>query len=75
MNMQLQTLFELIQCSFAYMVCFLFLPYLVLNRQLKGKSLTDKFLSCLILGNIYIINIVFLIFLLHIPQRVVPQTD
>ena len=70
MNMQLQTLFELIQCSLAYMVCFLLLPYLVLNRQLKEKSLTDKFLSCLILGNIYIINIVFLIFLLHIPGRI-----
>ena len=44
------------------------LPALMFRRILRGRSLTEQFLMCYTFGNFYIINIVFLLQLLHISN-------
>ena len=44
------------------------LPALVFRRILRGRSLAEQFLMCYTFGNFYIINIVFLLQLLHISN-------
>lgn len=44
------------------------LPALMFRRILRGRSLAEQFLMCYIFGNFYIINIVFLLQLLHISN-------
>ncbi|MCD7825403.1 MAG: hypothetical protein LUH14_05505 [Clostridiaceae bacterium] len=69
MSMELRTIIELLQTTAAYSICVLFAPYFVCRRYLKQKNLAQKFLICTVLGNFYLINIVFVIFLLHIPGK------
>lgn len=44
------------------------LPALMFRRILRGRSLAEQFLMCYTFGNFYIINIVFLLQLLHISN-------
>lgn len=46
------------------------LPALMFRRILRGRSLAEQFLMCYTFGNFYIINIVFLLQLLHISNFV-----
>lgn len=69
MTMEVRTILELIQIFATYSVCVLLFPYIVFYRYLHEKKLAEKFIICVIIGNFYIINIVFLMFLLHIPSR------
>lgn len=69
MSMEIRTILELIQIFVAYSVCILLLPYIVFHCYLCKKSLAEKFILCTVIGNFYIINIVFILFLLHIPGK------
>lgn len=69
MSMELRTIIELIQVLTAYTVCVCLAPYIVFHHYLYKKCFSEKFIICVLIGNFYIINIVFLIFLLHIPGR------
>ena len=44
------------------------LPALMFRRILRGRSLAEQFLMCYTFGNFYIINIVFLLQLMHISN-------
>ena len=44
------------------------LPALMFRRILRGRSLAEQFLMCYTFGHLYIINIVFLLQLLHISN-------
>lgn len=70
MSMELTTIWEFMKVFFAYSFTTLFLPYFVFHNYLHKRSLSQKFILCTILGNFYMINIVFVIFLLHIPGRI-----
>lgn len=52
----------------AYTGVTLALPALMFRRILRGRSLAEQFLMCYTFGNFYIINIVFLLQLLHISN-------
>lgn len=52
----------------AYTGVTLALPALMFRRILRGRSLVEQFLMCYTFGNFYIINIVFLLQLLHISN-------
>ena len=67
MSMEITTVVEFIQVLFVYLTCFFFIPHIVLNSYIKGKKLFERFLICVTVSNFYVINIVFLIFLLHLP--------
>lgn len=70
MSLELITIIELIQTGCFYTLYALILPYAVFHKYLADKSLSDKFLFCVIIGNFYMINIVFLVFLLHIDNQI-----
>lgn len=69
MSMELRTILELIQVFTVYTASVFLAPYFVFYAYFKDKDLSEKFTLCMIIGNFYIINIVFLIFLLHIPGK------
>ncbi|RKI30108.1 hypothetical protein D7V82_15880 [bacterium 1xD8-6] len=69
MTMEVRTILELLQVFTAYSVCILLFPYIVFYHYLHEKTLAEKFIICIIIGNFYIMNIVFLMFLLHIPSK------
>lgn len=69
MSMEITTVIELIQVFFIYSACFFLIPHIILNSYLKGKKLFDRFLLCLIFSNFYVVNIVFFIFLFHLPKN------
>lgn len=69
MSMEITTIVELIHVFFAYLTCFFLIPHLVLNKYLKGKKLFERFLLCIIISNFYIINMIFFIFLFHLPHN------
>lgn len=69
MTMEVRTILELIQIFATYSVCVLLFPYIVFYRYLHEKKLVEKFIICITIGNFYIMNIVFLMFLLRIPSK------
>lgn len=69
MSMELIIILEMVEVSIAYAACTLLAPYIVLRNLLRGKTLHQIFITCFLIGNFYITNIVYLIFLLHIPSR------
>lgn len=68
MSMEITTIVEFIQVLFVYLACCFLVPHIVLNRHMQGKELSERFLLCLIISNFYIINMVFIIFLFHLPR-------
>lgn len=69
MSMEVRTIIEFIQALTAYTVCVCLLPYIVFHDFLRDKCLSEKFIASTLIGNFYIINIVFVIFLLKIPGK------
>lgn len=69
MTMELEMIWELIQVFTAYTLIVFLAPYIVFYGYLSKKTMAEKFILCTMIGNFYIINIVFLIFLLKIPGR------
>lgn len=52
----------------AYTALTVLLPAVLFRRILRGRRLSEQFLMCSTIGNFYIINLVFLVFLLHIAN-------
>lgn len=69
MSMEYRTIIELIQVFIAYTSCVFLVPYFVFHSYLRKKTFSYKLILCTLIGNFYIINIVFLIFLVHIPGK------
>ena len=69
MSMELELFGELVQVFTAYTLCVFIAPYIVFHKYLCEKSMAEKFILCTLIGNFYIINIVFLIFLTGIPGK------
>ena len=51
-----------------YTILVLAVPAAVLSRRISGRRLCEKFLICIIAGNFYIINIVFILQFMHISN-------
>lgn len=51
-----------------YTIIVLAVPAAVLHRRISGRRLCEKFLICIIAGNFYIVNIVFILQFLHISN-------
>lgn len=69
MALEIQTIIDIVLVTLAYCVSVLVVPNIVFHEMLREKSLTHRFIVCTVLGNVYLVNIVFLIFLLHIPGK------
>lgn len=54
--------------TIAYLCVMLLLPWLMFRRILQGRRVAEQFLLCYTFGNFYIINIVFLLQLLHVSN-------
>ena len=70
MSMEVITIIEFIQTLASYTVCVCLVPYIVFHDFLHEKCLSEKFIASVLIGNFYIINVVFIIFLLKIPGRI-----
>ncbi len=69
MSMNMLTLLQLTGIFCAYLLVTLGLPAFVLERRLKeGHRLTERFLIYFMLGNFYIMNLVFILQLLKISN-------
>lgn len=70
MSMQKLTILQFIQifgCYFLMTVC---VPAAVFGNKLKNRRLVERFFFYFMTGNFYLINLVFLLQLLHISNRV-----
>lgn len=70
MSLQIQTIIDIILITLAYCASVLFVPNIVFHRMLRTKTLSQKFVICTIIGNVYLVNIIFVLFLLHIPGKI-----
>lgn len=68
MSISLLTLFQFLETLSAYLFVTLALPCVVLNKKLSHYRFMDRVLFYFIIGNFYIINLVFLLQLLHISN-------
>lgn len=68
--MEITTILEMIQVFFAYAFLVLLAPYIVLKARLQTRTLYQKFIICVLVGNFYMVNVVFAMFILHIPSRI-----
>ncbi|MCI8326658.1 MAG: hypothetical protein HFI37_02660 [Lachnospiraceae bacterium] len=67
--MKMLSVLQLIEIFLAYFLITFLPPFFVLRRKLKTQSLSVRFMIYCILGNFYVINLVFLLQLLHISNR------
>lgn len=70
MSIKMLTILQLIGIFAAYPVMTLLLPSLLLYRKVKQLRFSVRFLIYLVAGNFYLMNLVFLLQLLHISNRV-----
>ena len=70
MSMKMLTILQFIQIMCAYLIMTVLLPAFILRVKLRGRRLAEKFLICFLIGNFYIMNLVFLLQLLHISNRI-----
>lgn len=70
MSMQLLTLLQLLGVAILYILVFLGLPALTFHRKLEDRPVFVRFMAYLTIGNFYVMNLVFLLQLLHISNRV-----
>lgn len=68
MSMTTHILLQFTGISIAYMCIMLLLPGVMFRRILRGRRVAEQFLFCYTFGNFYIINIVFVLQLLHISN-------
>ncbi len=70
MSMAMLTVIRIIWVLAAYIGVTLFLPWIILRKKLAGiGSVSTKFMAYFMIGNFYIMNLVFLLQLLHISCR------
>ena len=69
MSMRLYTIFQFTGILGVYMIMTVLLPAFVLHDRIRERRFAQKFYICLLSGNFYIMNLVFLLQLLHISNR------
>ena len=67
--MQTLTILQFIEIFLAYLLMTVGLPYFVIRVKISHRRLSEQFLICLVLGNFYIINLVFLLQFMKISNR------
>ncbi|MDY4126989.1 MAG: hypothetical protein SOX95_06520, partial [Lachnospiraceae bacterium] len=71
MSMALVTFFQLLKLLAVYLFITVFMPHFVLGKTLKLKSRYEKFIIYTVIGNFYVINLVYLLLILHIAYPVI----
>ena len=69
MSMTMLTILEFVAMFVLYSGITIVVPYLYLKKKIVAYSLTMKLLICYMVGNFYIMNMVFILELLHISYR------
>lgn len=69
MSMKMLSAVQLIEIFSAYSFVTLLLPFLVLHKKVENQRLSVKFMIYFITGNFYVMNLVFVLQLLHISNR------
>lgn len=69
MSMTVLTILQAVTVFLLYTVMTCALPFALLNRKLIGFRLVEKLMLSFVSGNFYIINLVFILQLLHISNR------
>ncbi len=69
MSMRLYTILQFTEILGVYMIMTVLLPAFVLHDRIRERRFAQKFFICLLSGNFYIMNLVFLLQLLHISNR------
>ena len=70
MSMAVITFFQLLKLLAVYLLITVFLPHFVLGKTLKLKSRYEKFITYTVIGNFYVINLIYLLEILHIAYPV-----
>lgn len=70
MSMQILTALQLIQVFCAYTLVVLVLPWMLLRKCLADRSMEERWTACFLMGNFYLMNLVFALQFLHISNRV-----
>lgn len=68
-SMAMLTAAQFVGVSAAYLITALLLPWILLRRKLGGLRRSVRLMACFMAGNFYIMNLVFLLQLLHISGR------
>ena len=68
--MTMLTVFQIMGVSAAYLGVTLVLPWLLLRRKFAAFRTSAKFMAYFMAGNFFCMNLVFLLQLLHISNRV-----
>lgn len=69
MSMRFYTILQFTGIFGVYMIMTVLLPAFVLYDRIRERRFAQKFFICLLTGNFYIMNLVFLLQLLHISNR------
>lgn len=70
MSMKMLTILQFTECLSVYLFVTVLLPAIVLRAKIKERRLAEKFLICLLTGNFYVMNLVFVLQLLRISNSV-----
>ena len=69
MSMQLLTVLQFFYILLLYIGVLVVIPGLIFHRKFEGKSFPIRVMAYLIIGNFYVMNLVFLLELLHISCK------
>ena len=69
MSMKLLTILQTTEAFVLYMILTVLLPSLVFSRKFKHFHFTVRFFLYFVIGNFYIINLVYILQLIHISNR------
>ena len=70
MSMTAITVFQIIALYCAYTIITILIPHIVVGKTLNLKSRYEKFMAYSVIGNFYVINLVYVLELLHISYPV-----
>ena len=70
MMMSELTIRQTVFYGLAYLFITAALPGFLFRRKLQGRRLAQKFMICFMLGNFYIMNLVYILQLLHLSYRI-----
>ena len=70
MSMTVNTALEIAEIFAAYSVITLLLPHIVIGKSVQFKNKYERFLLYTICGNFYVMNLVYLLELLHISHKI-----
>ena len=70
MTMRVLTILQFTGTLSAYLFATVLLPAIVLHEKIKERDFVQRFFICLLTGNFYVMNLVFLLQLLKISNTV-----